>query len=78
MIAPVRLGAVLAATARPDTWVLVGSAGLWCADCLVPGCGWTTTTATSEAATTAAAVHALGHSAATTAPTPTSWTRRTA
>jgi hypothetical protein len=43
--APVRLAAVLAATARPDRCVLVGSDGLWCADCLLPGCTWTTTTA---------------------------------
>ena len=62
MTGPVRLGAVLAAPAA--MWVLVGSAGLWCADCLLPGCGWTTTTGTNDAASTAATLHVLNHPAA--------------
>jgi hypothetical protein len=63
---PVPVRAVLdrdAGTAgtRSGRWVLLGSAGLWCADCLVPGCGWTTTTARSDTATTAAVLHDLTH-----------------
>ncbi|MFI7585920.1 hypothetical protein ACIB24_02455 [Spongisporangium articulatum] len=38
-------------------WVLVGSTGLWAADCLRPGCLWTVTTSTPEAADTAAQRH---------------------
>ena len=41
------------------TWVLVGSHGLWAADCLVPGCLWTTTGPTAEATDTTAGRHAL-------------------
>ena len=38
-------------------WVLVGSAGLWAADCLRPGCLWTTCASTPEAADIAAQLH---------------------
>jgi hypothetical protein len=70
---PVRVGALLAGSIggtgatceSTGRWLLVGSAGLWCADCLVPGCGWTTTTASSETATTAAVLHDLTHDAPT-------------
>jgi hypothetical protein len=39
-------------------FVLVGSQGLWAADCLVPGCLWTCTTSTAEAADRQAIDHA--------------------
>jgi hypothetical protein len=39
-------------------WVLVGSKGLWAADCLVPGCLWTTTAPSPEAADSTAGQHA--------------------
>ena len=42
-------------------WVLVGSAGLWAADCLSTGCLWTITTSTPEAADAAAETHTAGH-----------------
>ena len=42
---------------RP-TWLLIGSRGLWAADCLVPGCLWTVTASTPEAADDAATTHA--------------------
>ena len=42
-------------------WVLVGSAGLWAADCLTAGCGWTATTPTSDTAATAATRHTNQH-----------------
>jgi hypothetical protein len=41
------------------TWVLVGSTGLWAADCLVPGCLWTTTGPTPESTDGTAQRHAL-------------------
>jgi hypothetical protein len=40
------------------SFVLVGSAGLWAADCLVPGCLWTTTGPTPETTDSAALCHA--------------------
>lgn len=40
------------------SWVLVGSAGLWGAECLTPGCLWTATTPTPETADRAATRHA--------------------
>lgn len=40
------------------TWLLVGAAGLWAADCLVPGCLWSMTTPTPESADAAAICHA--------------------
>jgi hypothetical protein len=40
------------------TWLLTGSHGLWAADCLVPGCIWTTTASTAEAADAVAVDHA--------------------
>ena len=40
------------------TWLLVGSAGLWAADCIVPGCLWTHQAGTPEAADTVAVRHA--------------------
>jgi hypothetical protein len=63
---PIPVRALLARPAEPTAgaagrWSLVGSDGLWCTDCLVPGCGWTNTTTTSDAATTAAVLHALTH-----------------
>ncbi len=42
-------------------WVLVGSAGLWAADCLSPGCLWSITTSTPEAADHAAETHTAIH-----------------
>ena len=42
-------------------WVLVGSAGMWAADCLSPGCLWSITTSTAEAADTAAETHIDKH-----------------
>ena len=43
---------------RPaQPWLLVGSPGLYAADCLVPGCLWTTTTSDPEAADRAALNH---------------------
>jgi hypothetical protein len=44
-------------------WLLVGSEGLWAADCLVPGCGWTVTTGACDAALTAGLSHADSHAA---------------
>jgi hypothetical protein len=40
------------------TWLLTGSHGLWAADCIVPGCIWTTTASTPEAADAVAVDHA--------------------
>jgi hypothetical protein len=39
-------------------WVLVGSEGLWGAECLTPGCLWVTTRPTPETADAAALAHA--------------------
>jgi hypothetical protein len=38
-------------------WVLLGSEGLWAADCLSRGCHWSTTSSSPEAADTAALEH---------------------
>ncbi len=44
---------------RPaQPWLLLGSAGLFAADCLVPGCLWSCTTSNPEAADTQAFTHA--------------------
>ena len=40
------------------TWLLTGSDGMWAADCLVPGCLWTTTASGPEAVDAAAITHA--------------------
>lgn len=40
------------------SWLLTGSHGLWAADCIVPGCLWTTTASTPEAADAVALDHA--------------------
>jgi len=45
-------------TGLAPTWLLVGSHGLWAADCIVPGCLWTATTSTPDAADAAALDHA--------------------
>ncbi|GAA3624660.1 hypothetical protein GCM10022223_47170 [Kineosporia mesophila] len=43
---------------RPASpFVLVGSAGMWAADCLSPGCLWTTTTSDPECADQQALSH---------------------
>jgi hypothetical protein len=39
------------------SWVLVGSEGLWGAECLTPGCLWVATRPTPETADTAALEH---------------------
>lgn len=39
------------------SWVLVGSEGLWGAECLTPGCLWVTTRPTPETADAAALEH---------------------
>jgi hypothetical protein len=39
------------------TWVLVGSEGLWGAECLTPGCLWAATRPTAETADAAALEH---------------------
>jgi hypothetical protein len=41
------------------TWLLTGSDGMWVADCLVPGCLWTTTASGPEAVDAAAITHAV-------------------
>lgn len=41
------------------TWVLTGSDGMWAADCLVPGCLWTTTASGPEAVDAAALTHTV-------------------
>ncbi len=75
MTGPVRVSALLAVPcaatgdcAGTGRWLLVGSEGLWCADCLIPGCGWTTTTTSSDTATTAAVLHDLTHPASPSTP----------
>ena len=49
------------ATACEAAWLLVGSEGLWAADCLMAGCGWTVTTGGCDAALAACATHAGTH-----------------
>jgi hypothetical protein len=44
------------ATELPS-WVLVGSEGLWGAECLTPGCLWVVTRPTAETADCAALEH---------------------
>jgi hypothetical protein len=50
-------------------WLLVGATGLWAADCLAPGCLWTVTTSTPEAADDAAYEHTAVDHADTPYPT---------
>jgi hypothetical protein len=45
-------------TSEAPSFVLVGSKGLWAADCLVPGCLWSTTAPTPETADRSATRHA--------------------
>lgn len=40
-------------------WVLVGSEGLWGAECLTPGCLWVITRPTPETADAAAREHSV-------------------
>ncbi|GLY13993.1 hypothetical protein LWF15_02965 [Kineosporia rhizophila] len=44
---------------RPaQPWLLVGSAGMFAADCMIPGCLWTCTTSNPESADRQAFSHA--------------------